>query len=155
MPPASIMYGALDTWHYRICHVRRIQQAGGYKIRQPTPSDSKCTRKSKVHQIYHARQQSHLGKGEQKAASEVSIQPAPRVCTRTDLSTLSGNLYVSNTYQNTFVDVNEERTKAAGVITIIIIVDKIPSSPSIKFTANHPFIFAIQDDETCTILFMG
>lgn len=71
-----------------------------------------------------------------------------------NLTTLDGNLYVSEAYQNAFVDVNEEGTEAAAVTTIVLMIEEEVPQP-VKFTANHPFIFAIQDDESGTILFMG
>ena len=70
-----------------------------------------------------------------------------------DLATLDGNLYVSDAYQNAFVDVNEEGTEAAAVTTIVLKIEG--AAQPVKFTANHPFIFTIQDDETGTILFLG
>ncbi len=71
-----------------------------------------------------------------------------------DLSTLPGSLYVSAAYQNAFVDVNEEGTEAAAVTTIIIATESAAPRP-VQFTADRPFIFAIQDDESGTLLFMG
>ena len=71
-----------------------------------------------------------------------------------DLATLHGNLYVDDAYQNAFVDVNEEGTEAAAVTTIILMTEEAPLPP-LQFIANHPFIFAIQDDESGAILFMG
>lgn len=71
-----------------------------------------------------------------------------------DLTTLSGSLYVLDAFQNAFVDVNEEGTEAAAITTIIAGIDSAPPRP-VQFTANHPFIFVIQDNESGTILFMG
>ncbi len=70
-----------------------------------------------------------------------------------DLEKLKYLLYVSNATQDAFVDVNEEGTEAAAVTTIVLVAE---TGPDIKlFNANRPFIFAIQDDESGTILFMG
>lgn len=64
-------------------------------------------------------------------------------------------LHVSAAYQKAFVDVNEEGTEAAAVTTVILTAaDSLEPEP-IHFTADHPFIFVIQDDESDTILFMG
>ncbi len=60
------------------------------------------------------------------------------------------NLYVGKATQDAFVDVNEEGTEAAAVTTITSVTSVPPD-----FTANHPFLFIIQDDESGMILFMG
>jgi len=40
------------------------------------------------------------------------------------------------------------------VTTIVIFAeDEAPEPP--RFTADHPFLFVIQDDESGTVLFMG
>ena len=62
-----------------------------------------------------------------------------------------GNLYVSNAYHNAYVGVNETGTEAAAVT---VIMDSVVSEAA-RFTANSPFIFIIQDDESGAILFMG
>ena len=68
-----------------------------------------------------------------------------------DLSGISNdNLVVNNVKQSTFIDVNEEGTEAAAV-TIIDIVDT-----SIKyFNVDKPFIFAIRERTTNTLIFIG
>jgi serine protease inhibitor len=53
--------------------------------------------------------------------------------------------------QNTFVDVNEEGTEAAAVTTIGIKEVSMPPS----FVADRPFVFAIRERITNTILFIG
>jgi len=73
-----------------------------------------------------------------------------------DLADLSGisnaKLYVSFVKQNTFVDVNEEGTEAAAVTTIGI---ETTSSEPHEFKVNKPFVFAIRERTTNTILFIG
>jgi serpin B len=69
-----------------------------------------------------------------------------------DLSGISdASIFVSFVKQNTFVDVNEEGTEAAAVTTIGI---EYTSMPGI-FTIDKPFIFAIRERMTSTILFIG
>ena len=63
-------------------------------------------------------------------------------------------IFVSKAVQDAFVDVNEEGTEAAAVTTIILTMESAPPPP-IRFTADHPFVFIIHDDESGTILFMG
>ncbi len=69
-----------------------------------------------------------------------------------DLSGISDKyLYVSFVKQNTFIDVNEEGTEAAAVTTIGINTESVGP----VFFANKPFLFAIRERTTNTLLFMG
>jgi len=69
-----------------------------------------------------------------------------------DLSGISDQrIFVSFVKQNTFVDVNEEGTEAAAVTTIGIDLTSLPS----EFVVNKPFIFAIRERMTNTLLFIG
>jgi len=69
-----------------------------------------------------------------------------------DLSGISdASIFVSFVKQNTFVDVNEEGTEAAAVTTIGI---EYTSMPGI-FTIDKPFIFAIRERMTNSLLFIG
>lgn len=69
-----------------------------------------------------------------------------------DLSGISDDdIFVSFVKQNTFVDVNEKGTEAAAVTTIGIDVTSAPG----PFMVNKPFIFAIRERTTHTILFIG
>ena len=70
----------------------------------------------------------------------------------TRLSRTEGRrLYVSEVKQKTFVDVNEEGTEAAGVTSVGIGIVSLP--PSIRI--DRPFVFAIREKLTGTVLFMG
>ena len=72
------------------------------------------------------------------------------------VDTTSRNLYVSKATHDAYVDVNEEGTEAAAVTTIVTGFELASPSPQPpRFTADHPFIFIIQDDESGAILFMG
>ena len=70
------------------------------------------------------------------------------------LADLSGiadaGIFVSFVKQNTFVEVNEEGTEAAAVTTIGIELTSINSLAVVK-----PFIFAIRERTTNTLLFIG
>lgn len=56
----------------------------------------------------------------------------------------------------TFIEVNEEGTEAAGVTSIGIRITSLqPQDPPFEMIVNRPFFFAIRDDITETILFMG
>jgi serpin B len=69
-----------------------------------------------------------------------------------DLSGISdADIYVDFVKQNTFVDVNEEGTEAAAVTTIGIKEVSMPPS----YIMDKPFIFAIRERMTNTLLFIG
>lgn len=72
-----------------------------------------------------------------------------------DLADLSGisdaDIYVSFVKQNTFVDVNEEGTEAAAVTTIGV---ELTSAPE-PLIVDKPFIFAIRERMSNTLLFIG
>jgi len=74
----------------------------------------------------------------------------------TRISAMSG-LYVSEVLHKTYVDVDEEGTEAAAV-TIIGLPGAAmnPDQPVIKvMRIDHPFIFAIREHQSGTILFIG
>lgn len=75
-----------------------------------------------------------------------------------DLSGMDGtqNLFVSRVVHKAFVDVNEEGTEAAAATGVIInLKTSLEGDETPTFRADHPFIFAILDNDTGTILFMG
>jgi serine protease inhibitor len=63
------------------------------------------------------------------------------------------SLAISEVKHKTFVEVNEEGTEAAAVTSIGFRVTSLPSNPSM--TINRPFIFAIREHASGTILFVG
>ncbi len=75
---------------------------------------------------------------------------------KADLSGISDNqIYVSFVKQNTFVEVDEEGTEAAAVTTIAIFETvSMPPKPNM-FVIDKPFIFAIRERTTNTLLFIG
>lgn len=62
-------------------------------------------------------------------------------------------LYISEVKHKTFIAVNEEGTEAAAATSVEIAVTAMPES--FTMIADRPFFFAIADDMTGTILFMG
>ncbi|MBP7029114.1 MAG: serpin family protein [Bacteroidales bacterium] len=74
------------------------------------------------------------------------------------LADLSGiadaSIYVSFVKQNTFVEVDEKGTEAAAVTTIGIELTSMPPQPQV-FTIDKPFVFAIRERTTNTLLFIG
>jgi serine protease inhibitor len=70
----------------------------------------------------------------------------------TRLSPAAGReLFISEVKQKTFVDVNEEGTEAAAVTSVGVGVTSLP--PSIRI--DRPFVFAIRERLSGTVLFMG
>ena len=59
-------------------------------------------------------------------------------------------MFVDRATQDAYVNINEEGTEAAAVTTLGGFMSAPPT-----FTADRPFLFFIQDDESGTILFMG
>lgn len=76
----------------------------------------------------------------------------------TDAADFSGinsfhQLYISKVLHKTFVEVNEEGTEAAAVTSVEISLTSI--GDEIYFTADRPFVFAIREKSTGTIMFLG
>jgi serpin B len=68
---------------------------------------------------------------------------------------MGDRLEVSEVKHKTFVDVHEEGTEAAAV-TSVGIVRVCACGPTLPvFRADRPFVFAIRERNSGTILFMG
>jgi serpin B len=63
----------------------------------------------------------------------------------------SGGLYISKVKHKSFVDVNEEGTEAAAATAVEIREVSLPPT----FVVDRPFVFAIRERFSGTILFMG
>ncbi|VDP10779.1 unnamed protein product [Soboliphyme baturini] len=75
-----------------------------------------------------------------------------------DLSVITGSpeLLVSDAKHKTFIEVDENGTKAAAVTAFKIVpMSLVIQEKEIFFTADHPFMFAIVDRRNGNILFMG
>lgn len=78
----------------------------------------------------------------------------PRAADFTRLSpTLGRELYISYVKQKTFVDVNEEGTEAAAVTGVGVGVTSVPQRITVE--VNRPFVFALRERLSGTILFLG
>ena len=64
-----------------------------------------------------------------------------------------GELSISRVKQKTFVEVNEEGTTAAAATSVTVGVTSAGPGEVISF--DHPFLFAIKENTTGTILFAG
>lgn len=62
-------------------------------------------------------------------------------------------LAISEVKHKTFVEVNEEGTEAAAVTSVAIALTAMPSNPTMRI--DHPFLFAIREHKSGTILFIG
>lgn len=74
---------------------------------------------------------------------------------KADFSGMSGerNLYLSNVFHKSFVEINEQGTEAAAsTASEVSFRSKVPS---IEFNADHPFLFFIKHNKTDSILFFG
>ena len=72
-----------------------------------------------------------------------------------DLSGISdASIYISFVKQNTFVEVDEKGTEAAAVTTIGIELTSALPQPR-EFVIDKPFVFAIRERTTNTLLFIG
>lgn len=69
-----------------------------------------------------------------------------------DFSGIGGGLYISDALHKGTITVNEEGTEAAAA-TAIAMAESAP--PPAVLTLDRPFIFAIIDHESGTILFLG
>ncbi len=70
------------------------------------------------------------------------------------LEILGENLYIGEVLHKTFVEVNEEGTEATAATSVEVGVKSVPPPP-IFFSVDRPFFFAIRDNKTKTVLFMG
>ena len=67
-----------------------------------------------------------------------------------DFGGMGTQLFISEVRHKTIIEVNEEGTEAAAV-TAVVGVKSLPPA----FRVDRPFFFAIHDDTTQTLLFMG
>ena len=64
------------------------------------------------------------------------------------------HVVVSDVLHKTFIEVNEEGSKAAAA-TAVEISDESEPLPPFEFIADRPFFFAIRDDRSGSLLFAG
>ncbi|KAF6143424.1 hypothetical protein GIB67_029593 [Kingdonia uniflora] len=64
-------------------------------------------------------------------------------------------LYVSNIFHKSFIEVNEEGTEAAAASAVVIKMRGLDVSCPVDFVADHPFMFVIREDMTGVVLFVG
>ena len=76
---------------------------------------------------------------------------------KANFSKIGENMFVSQISQKTKLKVNEKGTEAAAVTTIAVGTTSVAPNPEprIEFIVDRPFIFAIRDTISGTILFIG
>jgi serine protease inhibitor len=74
-----------------------------------------------------------------------------------DFSGISGeDLYISQAIHKSYIDVNETGTEAAAVTGLVFSVTSAGDEPpTVPFYVNRPFVFAITENSTGAILFIG
>lgn len=72
-----------------------------------------------------------------------------------DFSGMTGGkgLWISAVIHKAFVEVNEEGTEAAAATAVVTITDSVELTAS--FRADHPFLFALRDNKSGAVLFLG
>ncbi|MEO0083171.1 MAG: serpin family protein [candidate division WOR-3 bacterium] len=67
---------------------------------------------------------------------------------------VKGNIFIGDVKHKTYIEVNEEGTEAAAVTVVQI---EVKAAPIDEFTmiVDHPFFYAIVDNQTNAVLFMG
>jgi serine protease inhibitor len=63
--------------------------------------------------------------------------------------------WIDQVRHKTFVEVNEKGTEAAAATSIGIAMASLPEDAPFSFVANRPFVYAIRDDLTGAVLFIG
>ena len=77
---------------------------------------------------------------------------------KADFSKMSDDgLYIGFVKQKTFIDVNEKGTEAAAVTIVGMDKNSVggPEPEIIRFIADRPFLFVIQENSTGAVLFIG
>jgi serpin B len=80
--------------------------------------------------------------------------------TRADLTGIidlpTQNAYISKVRHKTLLEVTERGTKAAGATSVKVGLTSLgPSEDSFKMVVDHPFLFAIRDEKSGALLFLG
>ena len=71
-----------------------------------------------------------------------------------NFSGICPNAYLADAEHKTVVEVDESGTVAAGATTITVGITAVPA-PDVRLTLNRPFFYAIRDNLTGELLFMG
>jgi len=70
-----------------------------------------------------------------------------------DFSDIAPAIFISRVLHKAVIDVNEKGSEAAAA-TVVEMTKSAPPEP-VEFIVDRPFLFAISDDRTGSILFLG
>ncbi|CAI9116611.1 OLC1v1017805C1 [Oldenlandia corymbosa var. corymbosa] len=70
-------------------------------------------------------------------------------------SSVGRNLFVSNIFHKSFIEVNEEGTEAAASTAAVVMLRALLVDDKPDFVADHPFLFVIREDMTGVVQFIG
>lgn len=91
-----------------------------------------------------------------------SMGLATAFSSRADFSAMSQSegMMISEVVHQAFVDVNEKGTEAAAATAVVLaptaaVGEPAPPPKPVMFRADHPFVFAIRDNRTGSVLFLG
>ena len=80
----------------------------------------------------------------------------PGAADLTGIAPAKEQLFISEGYHKGFIKVDESGTEAAAATAMVAVAGAAPSSePPPSFIADHPFVYAIRDVKTGSILFIG
>jgi serpin B len=71
-----------------------------------------------------------------------------------DLEAAGENVYIDDVYHDSYVAVDEEGTEAAAATAVVMRAESAPADP-FEMVVDRPFLFAIRDRPTGTVLFLG
>jgi serpin B len=105
--------------------------------------------------VFLPRFQAESGFGLRSVLTDMGMKAAFGPADFTGMSPDGKDLYVSDVLHKAFVDVNEEGTEAAAA-TAVIIKERSSARPEpVEFRADRPFAFAIRENATGALLFLG
>jgi len=84
-----------------------------------------------------------------------AFDPARADFTRITKSAEGGELYISAVVHKAFIDVDEEGTEAAAATGVVVGVTSAPIDEPPELRVDRPFLFAIRDRDSGTLLFVG
>ena len=67
----------------------------------------------------------------------------------------TGSLSISEVVHKTFIEVDEKGSEAAAATGIEMATTSVELDPPFEFVADRPFFYAIRDDQTGALLFVG
>ena len=75
---------------------------------------------------------------------------------KADFSGISNeDLYISEAIHKSYIDVNETGTEAAAVTGLVFATTSMEQNPPVSFYVDRPFVYAITENDTGAILFIG